>query len=787
MSQQQPQAGLYVDEHHVYSVQLGDQPVVVWSRGWISLRLYLPYDGRVPLDRERDLKDVPADLEHVDLGTIQVTLPGAAAQTIAIPVAFKAGGELPDYLRGGGRMRLNRRLSIGAPVDTLISIDANVFDGADQERLPDLVLGRVSAFSDDIRLRLSLWAPNLLVKVHQANREREIRQMLLEQQSERQALTAHIPTVPALAQQLVALANRPSGGRLLVGVDSRGHVVGLPDEASKEELELALLKAALLTVPIMPVTLPEYFRHSDGRVIARVILTHNPALIYRYRGVAYRYRKYSRLHTAWARLRRGLGQPGAAAKQLGAQLAHPRRTARMLRRRRLSLPIAHRRSRARSVDLAAERPKGPAFQIVEALKQGNTDDVVMFDASKYQLETLPLDRAICALVNAGQPHGRIVIRSVSSDDKKPEALKQALHRRLRRELLHSAPMIQTPAITVMTIDQERIVVIQVAPDGVEAVAPVMLLDDKGYVWSNREIRPIAIHDLLERYQGRVRSATRQPGAGYVHLTYGELSRAVQPPQPVEFDRIAQRDAGSAHYDVQRQAVVWGMRQFEPEPDTDGLRCNLSVPMRHALTALGVDDKLGGDTALRGLLQVRFDDVLASGTDVKLSARIGDDHWLANLPIYKSTRLRLETEVYPQELFDRRSKMSMLHFRIPDVTLDRERVADLKQACADLGFRVYNLDARESDDQTIPMLRLQGIRSKEFCDIQLFAGIICERTQLSRTLQYERRTDRKHTQVAMMDVRVVLWGSGDKAPGEIAVLHHELYGILNQRLRYLRTE
>jgi hypothetical protein len=228
-------------------------------------------------------------------------------------------------------------------------------------------------------------------------------------------------------------------------------------------------------------------------------------------------------------------------------------------------------------------------------------------------------------------------------------------------------------------------------------------------------------------------------------------------------------------------MVWKARRFELQRGTAGLRCALTTPLGYALMA--VDETGVGVTSmleLRGHIQVRLNDVLASGVEIVPQS---DNDLLRNLPVYKRTHLWLRIKANPQELFRRRRRMSLLRFRLPDVTLDVERVADLKQACADLGFRISHVDESDLPERAM----MEGIRSEGFCDIGLLAGLVCDRTLLSRALHYEQRTDSKTSDTALLDIRIVLWGSGDDAAAEIARLHMALHQIIEQRLAYLRTE
>ena len=124
---------------------------------------------------------------------------------------------------------------------------------------------------------------------------------------------------------------------------------------------------------------------------------------------------------------------------------------------------------------------------------------------------------------------------------------------------------------------------------------------------------------------------------------------------------------------------------------------------------------------------------------------------------------------------------MLRFQISDVFLDRDRIADLKKACADLGFRIS-----ETDNSQESMAIFEGIRSHGFCDISLLAVVVSDPAPVVRDFFCEQRTDIKDMRTATLDIRIVMWGNGENAASEIADLQLTLYDLISQRLQYLHT-
>jgi hypothetical protein len=328
------------------------------------------------------------------------------------------------------------------------------------------------------------------------------------------------------------------------------------------------------------------------------------------------------------------------------------------------------------------------------------------------------------------------------------------------------------------VNEEQIGVLRVSSD----IAPVALYDGAAYDWFQRALRSISIDEAFARYLQRQRTGeTTHADGDRMQMVYGELDWPIQPPPALRNARnVRDRHDGCA-YEVQRRAMVWSGRRFTRDRATIGWRCALTARLRQALMDVGdPGDTVQSLPMLHGQVVIRMNDVLASGATVRAQAV---SKLLEHLPVHKRTNLHLQITADPQELFERRRRMSLLRFRLADVPLDSERVATVRQACADLGFRILLVDENRLPDQAM----LEGIRSEGFCDITLLLGMVCERTRMSRTLRYEQRIDSKATHTSALDIRMALWGVSDAAATMIARLHMDLHQLLHQRLSYLRTE
>ncbi|HEY3229027.1 MAG TPA: ATP-binding protein, partial [Roseiflexaceae bacterium] len=286
------QAAIYVEENHTYDVDLGRQPIMQWvpAQGFVSVRVHIPYDGQLRFLGEQQLKDVRTNEATLPLGQITVSFPDDPQAATTIPIAMPAGPELSAHLKSSKWMRLPRRIPIAQFNDTLIAVDSQIFDGTslDLEQLRDLILGHPDAFMRDLRLQLSLWVPDLFVKTQQG-KERELREMLLQRESARQIFLPSIANIERLAESLVALANG-SGGRILLGVDQYGQILGLPireDLSYGEQLKRALLTAALRSTPAVPFAQPDYVQTREGVTVVRVVVPAGTAGPYHINGLAF--------------------------------------------------------------------------------------------------------------------------------------------------------------------------------------------------------------------------------------------------------------------------------------------------------------------------------------------------------------------------------------------------------------------------------------------------------------------------------------------------------------------
>ncbi len=790
---QRAEAAIQVDEHHTYEIVLGEKSVVTWKEGKVTVKVQIPYEKQRAYGSHK-LGSMPTPPDMLDLGRVQVNLPDDPAAPQTIPVTMPAGSNLPLYIKSCRQMLLPMDFPLPQPKDTLIDVQGEMFDGIESlERLlheyassaPDGAGDRSDISDTSLRLRLHLWAPDLLTKSPKAPGQ-ELNEMLDKRENDRQIFLPQIEgdaAVTELAQSLVALANSTSEGRILLGVDRDGAVIGLPghnDASRQEHVQQALLHATLRCKPHVPVAPPKY-HEKDGKFVAVVEV--KPA----------QKPQAAAGPSTWMQQ---LPVPVIRPPRLDPaeeQPAAPYQLAGFIYRRKGNVTM---HKRAPRPPRRWKRQQLSYLELTDVLKLGNCADVIVLNAGDG-IDTLTLGPAISGLINAGQKNGVVVLRNLPAAwtthvplQQLRWRLRQHLHAYLQTELAQCLPGMKPPSIRLAVIAGEWVAIIRLA----DITMPVMLYAGKAYDWAGRNLKTLSTDEVFTRYLKR-----NDQGDGKkqdkVNLVYGELYWPMQPPKSSRIDGEQQK----RRYDAQRHAIIWEQQPFAPHPQKTGQSCMLTIPINQALMTIAADGRVSrtADPILQGRLFVRFDDVLATNLGVKPEAGEHTRTWFNDLPIKKRTHLRLEFTVQAQELFKRRRRTSLLRFRVPDVTLDADRLADLQQIFTDLefyvkpaatgtnGFAVTDTVTPSADWKVI-----RGVRNKAFSDIKFTAGIACNPTALARELRYEERIDRKYLQTALTEIQVLLESGGEMDPAasaEIAHLHLDLYELISRRFQYLHTE
>jgi hypothetical protein len=413
------------------------------------------------------------------------------------------------------------------------------------------------------------------------------------------------------------------------------------------------------------------------------------------------------------------------------------------------------------------------------------DDVVVCNASNG-IKNLRLGAHLCGLINAGKRTGRIIVTDlpISQNGRLTTWLRPQddIEKVLGSEMERVLPPLDTPVIEHRHLGNQHIAIIHLPAWQL----PIALYEGQGYIWQNPALNEYKIEELFDKYLELTGSRGEALSDQDVYLEQATLNSPIRPPEELEKNTAAEIKEGLA-YDVEYQARVWEPRPFKRDEDTVGFSVQLTAPLRHVSLTLGDAGKvIMASPQATGQMRVRLRDVLISGLEVTPKGN-EENQWLDTIPILKRTYLQLNYNARLNELFHRRRKTSLLRFLIPDVLLDRERVDDLAQVCADIGFRVYDKELFDTAPSTPAKATIQGIRSFGYYDIELLVGLLCQRSQLTRVLHYDGWRDSKSTYTAMLDVRVKLWGTGEGVEGEIGRLQIALYQTISQRLQHLRAE
>jgi hypothetical protein len=740
-----PQAAIYIEEEHHYSVDLGVVQSITWQPGQArgSIRIEIPYDGAV-------LKKDASTADQYEIGTVKFSFPQMADPT-ELPIRLEAGSQWETNIKSSRKCLIEAQYPIEQePGDSLISVDGLVLDDVAQntaEATADGIFSSEISFRNPLMLKLSLWVPDLLADTRPSDLY-ELETILLRGENTRQIFMSSPLTMgfeKQLAENMAALANT-AGGIILLGVSRGGDVVGVEDSpAARQHVAAATLRAALHSKPVVPIWQLGDITHPDGLVI-RIEIPAAGSAVHQINGTVYQRQGRQNIATT--------GQDVTAA----------------------------------TTAMIATTPESSLGDIFDRDETGgitfrSRDDVIVRNGGEG-LSELRIGAYLCGLINAGKQNGRIIITDLPTDQNKRFAgwfnFRQDLESIVRDETSKMLPQINMPHIERRHLGNQQVAIIHMPA----VQFPISLYDGTGYLWQNLSLNEIKGQELFDKYLELTGSRGNVYDDQDVNLERALLNRPIRPPERVD----TENQAGSEipEYDLEYQAQVWQPRAFRRNEDTLGFPLELTVPLSHiSLTLADNGEVVTKEPEATGTIRVRLNDVLVSGCEVTPEAN-EENHWLNAIPVIKRTYLQISYKARLNELFHRRKKTSQLRFLLPDVLLDRERVEDLAQVCADVGFRVTQQQLFDAGSSTVKAT-INGIRSHRYHDIALLIGLNCERTELTRELHYDGWRDSKSTYTTMLDIRVKLSGTGEEVQTEIGRLQMDLYRTISQRLQHLRAE
>ncbi len=671
------QPEIRIEETYTCTVIIAGQTIIHWHGQEGLVKVTVPYDGK---HLHQQLPDQP-----LVIGNINLTEANSQVNLSTLSVVLPTGEELEKRIKRGTGMIWEATYPINPPNDTLVSVSGDVFDGADidfdthDDQIVSFLFGRVEDFVSDLRLRLTFWVPNLLDQAVIGRQNNELRDMLLEQESSSQILIAETSNETLIAQSMSALANS-GGGRILLGVRPTGELSGVrADQQGQERIDIMVLRAALRSNPPVTFSMPDYIKSASGETVTRIAV---PAS------------RYGPHH-----------MDGTIPRRQGVMTIMD------------STPAPK----------VATPPIRSYGNLRDILAKGNTSDVVIIDARSQPINSLEFGQYMSGMVNAGVKDGIIVVRNlptVSGGLSVPfvrrRGIMQQLNDQLDQERQSSLPVLSVMTAEFAANDDEQIAIIHIPHWQV----PIMLYNSRGYLWNGSILSEIAPGDLLDHAVTSLGgNATRQERAQRTYITYGELAWPMQPPLVAKGMKASSVLAThDARYDPQRRAMIWQQAPFSSKTGTNGLECALVTSLRQSIGL--VESTSTWKDVLEGEIKICFEHVLASGRDVIVSA---SHPLLSTLPIRKRTYINLKLTVRAGDLFLRRRHVALIRFQVSDVSYDKdwmERVADIKQALADLEFWIDWCD--KVDPQPRPsgerQAAITGIRSKGYLDIRLLGAI-----------------------------------------------------------------
>lgn len=724
----------------------------VSASGEVSITL--PYD--------KHIWAAANDKSELNLAQLDMVTPNQeTVHTLAVRLPI--GADLDELLRSNREAVWSWQYTPPEPDDTLLTVEAQVIDGANfdplarPEDLYKILFEHTNNFTSDLRIQLNVWVSNRNLLALASMRRRELHRMLLEQESDVQIFLLGGVTDALLAESLAALANS-SGGRILIGVHSTGKVEGLSDDKSK--IEQRLLKAALCCQPPIIFNPPELLENGHGHYIASVNVPRSKldhhvldGKLFTRRGA----KTISEVATASTKHAPVISTPSGDSKQSLAELL--------------------------STDSHQSLIEGESIH-TDSSTRSVVSNLITLGGSASEVSSNDLGRALCALINSELGSGKIVIRQTASNSSRwglfvNQGASQKFDDLLNQALKALKPSIENLRPEFTTIDGAAIVILNIALQH----PTVASFQDVGYIWNGTAIRELDQIELYARYMARCGQFLREPSNDdRVMLLYGSLNWPMQPNQQISSNSNSGETAYHATFDPQWRAQTWRNRRFQEKEGSNGVECILQTNLRHSFAKPGLKSLMLND--LEGSLHIQINKDLFSDIDFRLKE---PHEILSGIPIHKRTQIIARLNIATDQIFSRRRRTSMLHFQVTDIWINFHQednlVADLQQICADSGFLLMKPFVLPNEKLII----LQGFRNTKHQDVHLTVAIQAATTDIARELHFEQRIDSKHITSGYLDVRVVLSGIGDHVSQDLAELQLSVGQLIQERLHYLRTE
>lgn len=760
------QAAIYVEETHHFDVELGALSGTYWKQASGVIEVLAPYDGKI-------FEEDASDQESLHLGDILVKIPvNGEFQEEIWPAKITAGESWQYNLKSARRAVCHAEYDVVQPKDSLISVQAEVRD-VPIDKYPIINTG---TFQNPLRLYLTLWVPDLS-ETSLEDESEEINRLLLRREHTQQIFMEKplLNFEQKLAENLVALANT-YGGTIIIGANEKGKLTGLSVE-EWEAMPEHILGAIFKTQPLVPLQRAELCHTQRGTVYLLKVPNNERGQIYATHESVYRREKGKNVFVSTSEV---------------------------------SLPKPPNPIPPSAKPLEELLPTDETGQLMFK----HTANAAVLDGSQG-LQNLQIGRYICGMINArpereNEANEAIIIICNLLEAKRTFFSRQNTHQQietyLKNELDELTPQVPMGSVILTHRNDNTFATIMIPIGHLKAA---LYRRDQAFIWKNGELGWITTQALLEKYlPGGNDSIT---GHSHVNLEKAYVSRHIRPPEQAQhrWIRSSMNQGDIAVYNVQHQILVWKPVSIKSKGEAaSGYETTLELPLNNVALTLDDDGKVMRQLPnLQGHITICLDDVLVSGCQVSpiIDGKDGENDennsFLSNSPVIKRTLLSLEITAHLSEIFKhRRPKGTYLGFSVANVMLDYERAKDLVQACADVGFRIYEVHPgqpipevdlwEKHEDNGRIIIRegfMSGIRSSQFFDIHLYMGWSCRPNEVTRELRYEDVYDTAQSNTYTLECRIYMWGKGEGVSQEIGRLQMLLYELVHRRLQQIEAE
>ena len=762
MNKKPSSAAIILEETYVYKVELGTIPVMEWLSGEGCLRIQVPYDGtRLPNDI--------GSQDKYRLGQLKLVQEDRGLESELIPIEIEAGERWPKLLKSGKQVIYEIEYHVERPQKTIVSLSGEINDTLyeDNDQLARKIIGDIDSFNNPLTLRLQLITSDETV-ASRGEATRELEDLRLQGENEKHTF---LPVVKGkiskkeLSQTLNALANS-GGGVALLGLDKVGNISSLSDtDEKREDATKFILQAALLSQPIIPLVQVRFLAAPPTKLEDPTSADVEDQMVVYIEVGNDEDIEYMMDNTVFILQRKKIVTKRKQKK------IEPRQFARTKIRAKVAVWMAK-------------------FFYDDSYTYSDNSDTLVLEINS-DLEQLELGAYLSGIISAGKEEKVIKIEGlqtlyVNEREKQHKNLQYLMQSYLDQEIEKIIPPLESPKLKIILGKEPYALVFPP-----ECHSPISFYGGQGYIWKNMALEEITPNEMLSKYLLALSQSNHQKVPDEVWLQSGFVRWPICPAPDGSYRNRSYFESHDNNpypgYEAQFHRQTWKPRKFRSSGIGEGFWLNLNVPLRYLALNLGDDDKieLPEELLAEGKVTCCLEHSLASGIDIKVEE--DTDNYLHGLPVFKRTIVELEYKARLAEIFRDREKSIILRFPIKAILLNQKRIADIQQTCTDIGFRMNQIEDWdwEGKNGEIEWVRLSGICRRQYYDISLRMGLICNQNLLDRELQFGDWNDNQLVKSAILDIRILLSGKGDGVVEEMTRLQMLLYHQIDSRLQYLQ--